>query len=135
MDVVELDPAIVGVARRWFFLDELEERAGERLSIHMVDARSYLETCAARYDVIVNDLFAGFEMDAALLSDEGLELVKEHLAEAGIYVVNAVSSPLDYRQLAETGELLERHFSSVEMVECTDADFSDDENYLFVCHH
>ena len=54
-------------------------------------------------------------------------------AEDGIYVVNAVSSPLDYRQLAETGELLERHFSSVEMVECTDADFSDDENYLFVC--
>lgn len=133
MDVVEIDPAIVDIARRWFFLDELEQRAGERLAIHTVDARGFLEACTARYDVIVNDLFAGFEMDAALLSDEGLELVKEHLAEDGIYVVNAVSSPLDYRQLAETGELLERHFSSVEMVECTDADFSDDENYLFVC--
>ena len=133
MDVVEIDPAIVDLARRWFFLRELEERAGERLAIHTVDAHSYLETCTERYDVIVNDLFAGFEADAALLSDESLELVKAHLAEGGIYVVNAVSSPLDYQRLAETGELLEQHFSSVEMVECTDADFSDDENYLFVC--
>ena len=133
MDVVEIDPAIVDLARRWFFLRELEERVGERLAIHTVDAHGFLESCTERYDVIVNDLFAGFEMDAALLSDEGLELVKAHLAEGGIYVVNAVSSPLDYQRLAETGELLEQHFSSVKMIECTDADFSDDENYLFVC--
>ena len=133
MDVVEIDPAIVDLARRWFFLRELEELVGERLAIHTVDAHGFLESCTERYDVIVTDLFAGFEMDAALLSDEGLELVKAHLAEGGIYVVNAVSSPLDYRQLAEMGELLEQHFSCVKMIECTDADFSDDENYLFVC--
>lgn len=133
MDVVEIDPAIVDIARRWFFLDELEQRAGERLAIHTTDACGFLEACDTRYDVIINDLFAGFEADAALLSGEGLELVKAHLAEDGIYIVNAVASHLDYGRLAQTGELLEQHFASVKMVECTDIDFSDDENYLFIC--
>ena len=135
MDVVEIDPAIIEFSRRYFFLDELEQRAGERLHIICGDAHEYLAGSVKTYDAIINDLFASAEADAAFATDEGLELVKAHLARGGIYLVNAVSSPLDYGSLAQTGELLEKHFSHVEMVECTDADFSTDENYLFVCSH
>lgn len=134
MDVVEIDPAIIDLARRWFFLDELERRAGERLHILTGDAHTYLATCGKTYDVIVNDLFASAQAVADFASDEGIELVKAHLDEGGLYLVNAVTSHLDYTRLAELGDALERHFGKVEMVECTDMDFSDDENYLFVCH-
>ncbi len=133
MDVVELDPSIIDLARRYFYLDELEERAGERLSLVAGDALAYLATTNKAYDVIINDLFAQSEAVAAFAEDEGMELVKAHLRENGIYLVNAVASPPDYRRLAELGAALERQFARVEMVECTDEDFSTDENYLFIC--
>lgn len=43
MDVVEADPAIVQMARRWFYLDRLEQEVGPRLGICTEDARVYLE--------------------------------------------------------------------------------------------
>lgn len=132
MDVVEIDPAIVELARRWFYLDELEACAGDRLSIRIGDALDYLATCGKSYDVIINDLFASGEAVRAFLSDEGMALVRARLRAGGIYLVNAVCSPPDYRRLQEVGEALERQFPQVEMVECTDADFSDDENYLLI---
>lgn len=132
MDVIEIDPAIVELARRWFYLDELEARAGDRLSIHIGDALDYLVACGKSYDVIINDLFASGEAVRALLSDEGMALVKAHLRADGLYLVNTVCPPSGYRRLQEVGEALERQFPQVEMAECTDADFSDDENYLFI---
>ena len=134
MDVIEADPAIIDLARRWFFLEELERRVGERLHILTGDAHTYLATCGKTYDVIINDLFASAQAVADFATDDGVELVKAHLNKGGLYLVNVVTSHLDYARLAEVGELLERHFGKVEMVECTDLDFSDDENYLFVCH-
>ena len=59
--------------------------------------------------------------------------MKARLNAGGLYLVSAVTSHLDYGRLAQLGELLERHFAKVEMIECTDTDFSDDENYLFAC--
>ena len=41
MDVVEIDPAVTRLARRWFFLDELERLAGERLRSITADAPGY----------------------------------------------------------------------------------------------
>lgn len=133
MDVVEIDPAIIDLARRWFFLGELEQLAGERLHVLTGDARAYLAACEKTYDVIINDLFASAEAVAEFAADEGIELVKARLNEGGLYLVNAVTSHLDYGRLAQLGELLEQHFAKVEMIECTDTDFSDDENYLFAC--
>ena len=55
MDVVELDASVTLLARRWFYLDELERMAGDRLSLITADARSYMgEALAAgmRYDVV-----------------------------------------------------------------------------------
>lgn len=132
MDVAEIDPSIVELARRWFYLDELEERAGDRLAIHVEDALGYLATCGKSYDVIINDLFASGETVRSLASDEGLACVKAHLREGGIYLANVVCPSSDYRSLQETDDALERHFPQVEMVACTDDDFSDDENYLLV---
>lgn len=50
LDVVEIDPAVVAAARRWFFVDELEERLGDvsrargnRMRVFVADAREFLD--------------------------------------------------------------------------------------------
>ena len=50
LDVVEIDPAVVAAARRWFFVDELEERLGDasrargnRMRVFIADAREFLD--------------------------------------------------------------------------------------------
>ena len=42
MDVVEYDAEITRLARRWFYLDELERMVGDRLCVITAEARSYL---------------------------------------------------------------------------------------------
>lgn len=42
MDVIEYDGEITRLARRWFYLDELERAAGDRLRVITAEARSYL---------------------------------------------------------------------------------------------
>lgn len=47
-DVVEIDPAVIRVARRWFFLDEAEALAragGGELVVTCDDGRAFLERC------------------------------------------------------------------------------------------
>lgn len=51
LDVVEIDPAVVSGARRWFFVDELEERLGDasrargnRMRVFVADARARFST-------------------------------------------------------------------------------------------
>ena len=42
MDVIEYDAEITRLARRWFYLDELERTVGDRLRVITAEARSYL---------------------------------------------------------------------------------------------
>lgn len=50
LDVVEIDPAVISAARRWFFVDELEARLadpadlrGNRMRVFAADARSFID--------------------------------------------------------------------------------------------
>ena len=64
MDVIEYDGEITRLARRWFYLDELECTAGDRLRVITAEARSYLGVTSVghrRYDVVVSDCFGGAE--------------------------------------------------------------------------
>ncbi|MFR3451637.1 MAG: hypothetical protein ACLTSX_08770 [Collinsella sp.] len=47
MDVVEIDPSITRLARRWFFLDELERIAADRLRLITADARTFISQALA----------------------------------------------------------------------------------------
>lgn len=48
MDVVEIDPVIIDIARKHFYVDELQERfnAQDRLRLIAEDGRAYVESCA-----------------------------------------------------------------------------------------
>lgn len=91
-EVVEVDPKITELARERFFLDECLERTGAerdgRLALVNDDAWAHLRAAAEPYDVIVNDAFSGKRPLGPLTTDEGARVVREHLAEGGVYLAN-----------------------------------------------
>ena len=131
MDAAEADPVIIDAARRWFFLDELEEAVGDRLCVLACEGREMLEA-GGTYDAIVNDLFRGFEPEKSLLSGEGVGLVRRCLVPDGLYVVNVPCEETDVAPLERTCELLRCFFGHVWVVVASDERFSDDDNYIVV---
>lgn len=115
---VEIDPAITDIARDLFFVDQLEEEAGDRLELVNDEAWGYLAADTAGYDLIVNDVFSGKRPMGALGTEEGARLVRGHLRPGGLYIGN-VRTPLEGRGselLAETTSAFEQVFSRVEVV-------------------
>lgn len=135
MDVVEYDPAIVEIARHWFFLNELEEVALNRLHIHTMDGRTYLERCAERrYDLIVNDSFCGAHPVQKLASLEAIQLVYAHLQPGGLYASNIVSADerSDLSWLYACVSTLNQVFKQVLVFDSSDEHFSKEYNFLVV---
>ena len=91
-EVVEVDPKITQLARERFFLDECLERTEAerdgRLSLVCGDAWEHLRASHEPYDVIVNDAFSGKRPLGPLSTEEGAHVVREHLAEGGVYLAN-----------------------------------------------
>lgn len=137
LDVVEIDPAITAIAKKWFYLDELiidHPSATERLSLITANGRSFLKNREAplRYGAIINDTFSGKEPVLSLASIEAARLIKENLAPQGLYATNVVSecegeSITFLRQIVTT---LNEVFSHVYIIPCEDADFGLEDNYL-----
>lgn len=99
IDVVEIDPAIVSIARKHFFLNRLEERFEAEqsglLGIYCEDALDYLRRCKSkhkRYDAILNDCFAANVVPEALGSREAMELIRTCLSPDGLYLTNVITA-------------------------------------------
>ncbi|MBY0436547.1 MAG: fused MFS/spermidine synthase [Burkholderiales bacterium] len=83
IDVVEIDPAVVDVARSHFgFRDD------QRLKAHVADGRRWIESSGARYDLIVLDAFGTHAAPYALTTREFLGSVFQALAPDGVVVSN-----------------------------------------------
>ena len=142
IDVVEIDPTVVEIARRHFFVDELECMHGAegtgRLRTYVGDGAAFLASCdAARYDAIVNDCFAGTVQDAPLLSAEALSDARRALTQNGIYLLNAVAETDDgeddLAEIERIEALLNTEFSQIEHVAVEDDEFAGSINHLFRC--
>ncbi len=95
LTVVEMDPRMIRLARRFFFLNDLEReydlaRSG-RLKIIEKEALSFLKGSDEKWDVILNDAYIGNVTDAGLLSPAGIRTMKDHLAPGGICVTNLIT--------------------------------------------
>ena len=80
--VVELDPSITALARKWFYLDQLLEEipdAIDRLKPITAEGRNYLEGTANRYAAIINDTFTGKDPALSLATIEALRIAKTSL--------------------------------------------------------
>ena len=125
MDVVEIDPKVTQLARRYFYLDQLEDvlqaqGQEERLGLIAADAVAFIETCDKAYDAVLNDTFLGAQPNSWFCSRAGLAQVKRVLAPKGVYVSNVIS-PLEGPEaqgLRELVEQLEAVFAHVFLLRC-----------------
>ena len=106
VDVVEIDPAIIEIAREKFDLARVEKEAGEHLSIICADALAWLKDSGETYDIIVNDAFSGKRPLGPMSTTDGALLIKEHLCADGIYMAN-VRSSLEGRRSENLAEVRE----------------------------
>lgn len=135
LDVVEIDPTIVDIAREHFFLDEVERAHGPegtgRLGIIVADGADVLQAATpAAYDLIINDSFSGTDLADGLLSPESLHAAKRALSTGGLYVVNAV---VETREEAEPfAQMLRAAFARVYLLPCPDEEFDGSSNNLLI---
>jgi spermidine synthase len=87
IEVAELDPDVVAVARRFFALPD-----DPRLHVTAQDGRRFLDRDTRRWDVIGIDAFFSDSIPFHLTTREFLELVHERLAPGGVVVTNVIGA-------------------------------------------
>ena len=147
IDVVEIDAAIVEIARKHFFVDELEARFGEngterpgRLRTIIADGVDFLAHApACAYEAIINDSFDGTNPTGLLMTPQCIKDAKRRLVPGGLYMLNAVTDDACEEETAQDSNVvdaamqtLSKHFSFVYEIPCIDFEFSGADNYLIV---
>lgn len=139
IDVVERDPAVIALARRFFFVDRLEEELAQRgeqdrFRLIAADALAFLQAGDDRYDVVVNDVYAGTSAVPGLNGAAAARLAKSRLNPGGLYLSNAVAEPSEegYAALLGYARELEDVFRHVHVVAASDEDFGGEDNYLVI---
>ena len=87
LQVVELDPVVADVARRYFAMPD-----HPRLKVAIEDGRRYLQRNERRYDVIALDAYFSDSIPFHLATREFVELVRDRLAPGGVVVANIIGS-------------------------------------------
>lgn len=111
VEVAEIDPAVVDVARRYFGVPE-----SDRLTIVLQDGRVHLQRAKESYDVIVADAYAsgpyGAYIPYHLATLEFFQLVYRRLTNGGCIVYNVVgaSNGRDVRTLRDLRTTMARVF-------------------------
>ena len=97
IDAIEIDPKIVSLARKHFFLDEALAVSSSELRIIEDDAWKVLQNAdAGSIDILINEVFAGRKSLGPLGTVAGAQVVKEKLASSGVYLAD-VRCPLEGR--------------------------------------
>ncbi len=119
VDAIEIDPKIVSLARQHFFLDEALGAASSDLRVIEDDAWKVLQNAeASSIDVLVNEVFAGRKSLGPLGTAAGARVVKEKLAEGGVYLAD-VRCPLEGRGsalLSQVADVFAQEFTHVAYV-------------------
>jgi spermidine synthase len=87
IDVAELDPEVVSVAKRYFLFQE-----SDRMKVQAVDGRIFLQKTPHRYDVIVLDAYYADAIPFHLTTREFLTELKAKLTPTGIVVSNVIGN-------------------------------------------
>ncbi len=86
VDSVEIDPVVVDVAKRYFGLPE-----DDRLRTITMDARRYIQTTRATYDIVIVDCYYDDALPFHLTTREFFQEVKARLAPGGVVAYNLIS--------------------------------------------
>jgi predicted membrane-bound spermidine synthase len=107
--VAEIDPTVTKVAIRDFWFDPEGTRILDQ------DARSALRADANRYDVIIGDAFTDIAVPAHLVTQEFFELVRAHLTDDGVFLMNVIDHADRMIALMSLVHTLEQVFPHVEI--------------------
>jgi spermidine synthase len=88
VDVVEIDPEVVRVAREYFGVE-----ASEQLNVHVGDGRQFIQETDHEYDLIVMDAYKKDQVPFHLTTREFFELTESKLSDDGILFANVISAP------------------------------------------
>ncbi len=92
IDVVDIDPDVIDVAKRFFGFKE-----DETLQAYAQDGRKFIEKSADRYDIVFLDAYGNDNIPYSLATREFLGSVRRILSPTGIVVANVwsrASNPL-----------------------------------------
>jgi spermidine synthase len=90
IDTVEIDDAVVRVAKQFFFFEE-----NENMKVYIDDGRPFIKRASIRkqkYDYIILDAFSGDYIPEHMLTEEFLEEVKSIMTDDGVLVANTFST-------------------------------------------
>jgi spermidine synthase len=87
VDSIELDPAVVDVAKRFF---EVREDTRHRITVQ--DGRVFVRRTDARYDLVILDAYFAEGIPFHLATKEFLEQVRERLSAGGVVVSNIIGA-------------------------------------------
>jgi spermidine synthase len=88
VDVVEIDPVVIDVAKQYFAVEE-----SEQLRIHDAGGRQFLQETDQTDDLIVLDAYRMDKVPFELTTVEFMRLARDRLDEDGTLFVNVISAP------------------------------------------
>ena len=94
---VELDPAVVKIAHKYF-----GTREEKNFSVVAKDGRLFLAQSKQRYDIIMIDAYRGPFIPFHLLTEEFYQIVKDHLNPGGVVVQNVEPSTMLFDSAVKT---------------------------------
>jgi spermidine synthase len=97
IDTIELDPAVINAAKKYFGL-----RENARVRYIAGDGRVMLNRSKEQYDVILVDAFRGGYVPFHLLTKEFYILLKRHIAPGGVVAFNVHDGTRLYRSTLRT---------------------------------
>jgi spermidine synthase len=96
VSTVEIDPAVVDIARDYFNL-----RVSDHQKVHVSDGRMFLRRSTAKQDLIILDAYVqgryGAGIPQHLATKEFFEIVRDHLTTNGIVAYNVIGSVSGWR--------------------------------------
>jgi spermidine synthase len=87
IDVAEIDPAVVEVAKKYFGLQE-----GNNLRVHTQDGRQFLARTNQRYDLILGDAYLRDSIPFHLTTREFFQIADQKLTANGVVAINIIGA-------------------------------------------
>jgi spermidine synthase len=116
IDAVEIDPAVVNVAKEYFNVKE-----GDHLRIYVSDGRQFLKT-SGKYDLIDVDVFNGADIPYHMVSTEFFNETSAHMTEDGLLMMNVLNDKGDRALTHAIAATMRQTFQSVYIVNSTTND-------------
>jgi len=107
IDVVEIDPMVTELAKKYFNLKE-----NSRLNIYHEDGRAYLNKTSKKYDVIFGDAFSShYSLPYQLTTKEAIQRKYDILNDDGVVILNIISAIE-----GEKGEFLRAEYAAYKSI-------------------